>query len=1422
MTTRLKENRLLAWKAQQISNAQVYSNSPFFAEALEKYFAFPNNMLRNELLKRCEIIRKYKAYTNVIIAGTDGNIEISLDPRIKGLDGAALKQMSEVLRTNQTVMGDICMCPVTHDLYIDIMSPITNKENKVAAILILCIDPVKELIPRFQNDPVLEKDVETILVSKIQDQIVLLGSHDNGSVILLPAKEPSLLFKALSDNKTRFTGPGFDNRKVIAHLQPVTGTTWHLVTQTGYRDVLSTFYRYAKIDIVITVLIILLLLLAIVFLFQFRQKTMYRNLLQTELAFREERERFRTTLYSIGDGVITTDEHGLIMHMNNVASKLTGWEESEAIGKPLREVFHIINEGTLTESENPLERVLHEGVIVGLANHTLLVSRNGTKYPVADSGAPIRNNEGEIIGAVLVFRDQTIERKAEKELRQSEQRFRSTFEMASIGKSLTSINGELVDINHAFADMLGYTKEELSAMNFADVTFPDDLPESRECFRCLLAGEKDWYRVEKRYIRKDGSLIWADVNTMLLKDSRGNPLYFITHIVDITERKQMEAERFRLLDIIEKSINEIYVFDSATLNFEYVNTCALKNLGFGFDEMKKLTPPDITPEFTADTFRQLLTPLISGEKDVLVFETKHRRKNGDFYPIDVHLQLFERGNKSVLLAIINDITWRKNAEEDTRQNHERWKSLFDNSPNAIAIYKAVDGGNDFIFTDFNLTAQKTDNLKHDDVVGKRISELFPAAEGLGFLDVFRKVWRTGRTEYMNTTNYKDIRIEGWRENIIFRLNTGEIVAIYNDISARMNAEIALRESEEKFRSIFENHSAIMLLIDPDTGNIVDANEAAANYYGWSRNELKQMKIQQINTLPSEHVLDRMKEIKMQKQAHFEFRHQLKDESIRDVEVFSSKIEIGGKVYLHSINHDVTERKRAENALRESEFFFRESQRAAFVGSYKYDLITGFWDSSEVLDHIFGIDREYIRSVQGWEDLIHPDDQEMMDQYLKKEVMGRRNPFNKEYRIVRKSDGETRWVNGLGQLNFDAEGNILSLIGTIQDITERRRAEEALVKAKEKAEESDRLKTAFLQNISHEIRTPMNAIVGFSGFLNDPGLLPEKRKHFTEMIVQSSNQLLSIITDIISIATIEAGQGKIYEMEITLNSTLKLLYAQFIGRAQKKGVILRFETSLPDNEDRIKSDETKLGSILSNLIGNALKFTKKGCVNFGYYVKDTHLEFYVEDTGIGIPSEMHDEIFKRFRQVETTASRQYGGTGLGLSISKSYVELLGGKMWLTSEPGKGSAFYFTIPYKKVIPNGLSDKPSKEVKLELHKPQTILIAEDEDSNFMLLKELLSVAELDIIRAVNGLEAVEICKSNPHIDVVLMDIKMPVMDGLEATRRIKAMNPGLPVIAQTAYSLPEEKETALKAGCRAFLSKPIKANELIKVLNQMMVKG
>ncbi len=418
------------------------------------------------------------------------------------------------------------------------------------------------------------------------------------------------------------------------------------------------------------------------------------------------------------------------------------------------------------------------------------------------------------------------------------------------------------------------------------------------------------------------------------------------------------------------------------------------------------------------------------------------------------------------------------------------------------------------------------------------------------------------------------------------------------------------------------------------------------------------------------------------------------------------------------------------------------------------------------------------------------------------------------------NGKKRWLLTTKLPLFDDHGQITGIVGIGRDITSSKEAAVELLKSKEKAEESDRLKTAFLHNISHEIRTPMNAIIGFASLLGEEGVDAESRRNYVDVINQSSNQLLGIVSDIIEISNIEAGIIIASPTLLNINSIIYSLFNQYNPAAVGKGIILRYVTALSDKDSVVRTDGTKLIQVLSNLLNNALKFTASGSIDFGYVLKDNYIEFKVSDTGIGISQDQFLKIFDRFYQIEHSLIRQYEGTGLGLSISKAYVELLGGSIWLESQPEKGTDFYFTIPYVAEgdvvsVPESTPghDKDSRDVT------KTLLIAEDEINNFQLLKIMLdkSGLKLNILHADNGKAAVEICESEQKIDIILMDIKMPVMDGLEATRIIKKMIPDLPIVALTAFAFGTDRIKVFRAGCDDYLSKPVRRDTLFALIKK-----
>lgn len=381
----------------------------------------------------------------------------------------------------------------------------------------------------------------------------------------------------------------------------------------------------------------------------------------------------------------------------------------------------------------------------------------------------------------------------------------------------------------------------------------------------------------------------------------------------------------------------------------------------------------------------------------------------------------------------------------------------------------------------------------------------------------------------------------------------------------------------------------------------------------------------------------------------------------------------------------------------------------------------------------------------------------------------------------------------------------------------------LLKAKEKAEESDRLKSAFLANMSHEIRTPMNGIIGFADLLEDNNMEFEKRKQFLQIIKNSGHQLLNIINDIIDISKVETGQIRFSEENIRISLLMDDINSFFTPIVARKGISLIHNINISESQDECITDGVKLRQILTNLINNAIKFTQEGTIIVTVDVSGSVLKVSVKDTGCGIAEENQSVIFDRFRQVENNNGNIQIGTGLGLAICKAYVELNGGKISVSSQPGNGSTFTFTWPFKNIYKppreEGVSGNGVTTKHVHNWSNKTFLVAEDELVNFYYINELLSPTEAKIVRASNGKDVLDYLKANVPPDIILMDLKMPVMNGYETTIAIRKTNKKVPIIAVTAYAFAGERSKALEVGCSDFIHKPFKKQELLKAISNFI---
>lgn len=655
-----------------------------------------------------------------------------------------------------------------------------------------------------------------------------------------------------------------------------------------------------------------------------------------------------------------------------------------------------------------------------------------------------------------------------------------------------------------------------------------------------------------------------------------------------------------------------------------------------------------------------------------------------------------------------------------------------------------------------------------------------------------------------------------------------IEGIAIDITKQKLTENELKISEEKYRLIVERANDGIEITQND--KIIYTNNRFAEILGYKLDELKNISFSKIFSKQGKLDLKQRQHKRENGELlpnYYETTFVGKNGELIDVDVNYQIIDFHGKPATFAIIRDITERKKTEEALRQSEKKYRD----LFEKSEDAILIIHngkFTDCNQAAVKMlrYNNKNEFLNT--------HPSELSPEKQADGKSSLTKANEIMKmalengscrfEWNHKR-SNGEVFPVEVLlTAVSIDEKDQILHTVW--RDITERKKAEENIRAALEKAEESDRLKSAFLANMSHEIRTPMNGIMGFARLLRKKDLSGEKQEKYLDVIEKSSERMLNIINDLIDISKIESGQMELHSQNMNLNEVIAFIQSFFEPECASKGLELISSFTLPNDHAIIISDRDKLEAILINLLKNAIKFTHHGKINFGYEQNGDKLVFFVDDTGIGIPENKQKQIFDRFVQADSSMTKPYEGAGLGLSISKAFVEMLGGNLELRSKVNSGSRFYFSIPYVTPVEKsdqGINLKENENntsLKLSKHDLK-IIIAEDDEPSFLYLNILMQAFCKTIIHARNGAECVELCKTHKDVDLILMDVKMPLMGGYEATKSIRTFNQNVVIVAQTAYAFKDDQNKIIESGCNDYITKPIQEDDLRKLIDKYFSK-
>jgi two-component system sensor histidine kinase/response regulator len=646
--------------------------------------------------------------------------------------------------------------------------------------------------------------------------------------------------------------------------------------------------------------------------------------------------------------------------------------------------------------------------------------------------------------------------------------------------------------------------------------------------------------------------------------------------------------------------------------------------------------------------------------------------------------------------------------QELQASEARYRELFETMPSGVAVYEALNDGQDFIIRGFNRAGERIDETSRAELIGKRVTEIFPGIEASGILGVLQRVWRGGQLEHFPETLYQDQRLGAtWRENWVYRLPSGEVVAVYNDITARIRTEEALRESEDMLTSLLQVLPVGVCLTDEE-GRYTLVNDAYCKSYEFEKEEI--------------------------------------------------------------------------------------------IGQHFAAIMPP--------DQLATAQAHYARLLSG-------------DTGIPVE------------RKRQRKDGTVIYIEAANALLVREDGRRF-VITTVRDITERKQAEEELRQAKHAADEArraaeaaNRAKSVFLANMSHELRTPLNAILGFSELMTrNPDLSPDQR-HNLETIGRSGEHLLALINNVLELSKIEAGRVELQLENFDLHRMLLGLGEMFSLRAEAKGLTLVVDLSL-GLPQYVRADQGKLRQVLINLLGNAIQFTHKGGMTLRVGTKDespsvnrhSSLVFEVEDTGMGIAPDELESAFDAFVQTESGRELRRG-TGLGLPISRQYVRTMGGELSVTSEPGQGTRFQFDLSVEVVddVEVEIAQPARRVVGLAPGQPTCrLLVVEDIEASRTLLVKLLGLLGFQVREAINGQQAIEIWEAwSPHL--VFMDMRMPVLDGREATRHIKATPQGqeTTIVALTASAFEEDRAAALAAGCDDFVRKPFREAEIVDALTR-----
>ncbi|MFD1294004.1 PAS domain S-box protein [Lutibacter holmesii] len=1003
----------------------------------------------------------------------------------------------------------------------------------------------------------------------------------------------------------------------------------------------------------------------------------------------------------------------------------------------------------------------------------------------------------------------------EIELRKSEEKYRDLINLTQEGIWVINENNITSFVNPSIEKMLGYSVNEMIGkplVDFMDITVAEEINSCLKQTNIELNEQDDF-----EFICKSGNRIFCNISTAPIFNKDNNYEGAIIGIINVTKRKKAEQLLLKNKNRLDYALNAIktgaWELDLET--FESWRSLKHDQI-FGYNEP--------IPEWTFNDFLDHVHPIDRDEVNEKFqnavktntdwdFECRIQHKNsGEIRWIWASGNQDENGKK--MFGIVQDITKNKLAAEKHRNQEKNLKNTFDISPSIIArgdatkkrfieVNKAVTRILGYSIEEF--TSKNIDDFIHPDDRQRTQNEILKQLKG-------NKTYSFENRYLCKDGSYKWISWHSTKAN-----EQGIVTLNGSDISQQKIIEQEIIKTKQFYEDITEGVQDGIIVTD-ENDFVYYINSAMEKISGASRDQIQGKNL--LNGFLKDNIEEFNKYYKKAKKSKKPTWFEAKVITPAQRETWQNGWilpQYKDDVFTGVICtiRDISIRRKAEVDILKLSTAVQQNPAVVFITDTqgfieyvnpKFTEITGFTNSD-----VLGKHSNIMKSG-------------MQDALFYKELWDTVKSGNiwKGQFQNRKKNGELFWESASISTILNESGEVINYIKIAEDITQQKLIEKQLNTALEKALESDRLKSAFLSNMSHEIRTPMNGILGFINLLNEPNLSKSKIGEYSAIINKSGERLLNTINDIIDIAKIEAGEVVISTSEVSVEAQIQELYAFFLPEAKEKGLTFSVKTSNKIKDLTIVTDGHKLHGILTNLIKNALKFTEKGEISLGYYLKENTIEFQVKDTGIGIPKNRINCIFNRFEQADIEDSRVFEGSGLGLAITKAYITMLGGEIFVQSTEGNGSTFTFSLPHtQKTTEEAVLTQNTIEYGKSTIKNLNLLIVEDDTVSSYFLETILKDDFLNITIVENGIEAIAYCKNNPDIDLILMDIKMPLMNGYDATKEIRKFNKDVLIIAQTAYAMSGDKEKALEIGCNDYVVKPINKELLFQTIEKLLVE-